>query len=418
MAEITLDEFHEEASAFLDAHARRRSEERFVWGEGSDAVDLFKEVSPEEEEAELEAAREWRAVKFDQGFGWITGPEEYGGRGLPRAFEWHWQTLEAAYDVPDQRFFGISLGMVAPTILAHGIPEVRQRYLRRLHRGEMVGCQLFSEPDAGSDVANAKTRAVRDGDEWVVTGQKVWSSGAHYSDIGEVLTRTDPEVPKHQGLTMFLVDMAAPGVEVRPLRQLTGGAHFNEVFFHEVRIPDSHRLGEVNAGWKTAITTLMNERASIGAGGVVDIKLANIPQLVETVRHLGLARDPVTRQGLADLVVKARVLDYTNQRALARVRSGQAPGPELSITKQALSDLMTSTASFVATVLGPRVAADTGEWGTYAWAKFVLGMASMRIAGGTEEIMKNIVGERVLGLPKEPEADRDRAGRRAPVPTV
>ena len=177
--------------------------------------------------------------------------------------------------------------MVAPTILAHAIPEVRERYLRSMYRGEIVGCQLFSEPVAGSDLAGIQTRAERDGDEWIVSGQKVWTSGAQYSDIGEIITRTDPDKPKHKGLTMLLVDMHAPGVEVRPLRQMTGGATFNEVFFDEVRVPDSHRLGDVDEGWTVALTTLMNERAAIGGGGA-GVGTMNFTRFVELAHHLGV----------------------------------------------------------------------------------------------------------------------------------
>jgi acyl-CoA dehydrogenase len=261
---VSETDFRAEAEAFLAAKAQRRVEETFVWGQGSDNVSILEEKTPEQEAAELAAAKAWKAAEFDAGFGWITGPEEYGGRALPASYERAYREVLARYSVPPQGPFGIGLGMVAPTILAHAIPEVKERYLRSLHRGDLIACQLFSEPVAGSDLAGIQTKAERDGDEWVVSGQKVWTSGAHYSDIGEIITRTSPDKPKHKGLTMFVVDMSAAGVEVRPLRQMTGGASFNEVFFDEVRIPDSHRLGDVDGGWSVALTTLMNERASIG----------------------------------------------------------------------------------------------------------------------------------------------------------
>jgi acyl-CoA dehydrogenase len=267
----------------------------------------------------------------------------------------------------------------------------------------MVACQLFSEPGAGSDLASLQTRAVRDGDEWVLTGQKVWTSGAHYSDIGEIICRTDADQPKHKGLTAFVIDMKDPAVEVRPLRQMTGGASFNEVFLTELRVPHSHRMGDVNQGWTVALTTLMNERASLGAGGGSGNQmLTRVRQLVE---HLGLADDPLVRDELVRVQIGFQVAKYTNQRALDKIKAGQLPGPEMSTSKLALTNNMWALAQFVARVLGPRITADTGEWGTFSWNGIVLGIPGMRVAGGTDEIMKNIVAERVLGLPKDPGVD-------------
>ena len=403
MPDLSLDDFRAEATAFLDANAELRdTDQRFVWGEGDDDLALFEEVDPEAEKRQLAEAKAWRAKRFDAGFGYLSGPAQYGGRELPAAYDRAYAQLEAKYAIPDQSFFGIGLGMVAPTILAHATDVVKEAYLAKMYRGDLVGAQLFSEPGAGSDLAGLQTKAVRDGDEWVLTGQKVWTSGAQYSDIGEVICRTDPDLPKHKGLTGFVVDMHAPGVEVVPLRQMTGGASFNEVFFNEVRVPDDHRLGDVNQGWTVALTTLMNERASIGAGGGGGgLGLANSVRLSEMLRHFGLDQDPVHRQALADLYIKFQVAKFTNQRALDKIKAGQAPGPEMSIAKMALTQNLTQTAEFVASVLGPRLVADTGEWGTYAWSQFVLGTPGMRIAGGTDEVLRNIVGERVLGLPKD-----------------
>jgi len=403
MPDLSLDDFRAEATAFLDANAELRdTDQRFVWGEGDDDLALFEEVDPEAEKRQLAEAKAWRAKRFDAGFGYLSGPAQYGGRELPAAYDRAYAQLEAKYAIPDQSFFGIGLGMVAPTILAHATDVVKEAYLAKMYRGDLVGAQLFSEPGAGSDLAGLQTKAVRDGDEWVLTGQKVWTSGAQYSDIGEVICRTDPDLPKHKGLTGFVVDMHAPGVEVVPLRQMTGGASFNEVFFNEVRVPDDHRLGDVNQGWTAALTTLMNERASIGAGGGGGgLGLANSVRLSEMLRHFGLDQDPVHRQALADLYIKFQVAKFTNQRALDKIKAGQAPGPEMSIAKMALTQNLTQTAEFVASVLGPRLVADTGEWGTYAWSQFVLGTPGMRIAGGTDEVLRNIVGERVLGLPKD-----------------
>jgi acyl-CoA dehydrogenase len=404
MAEqISLVDFEEEAVEFLDDHAELRVEEKRGWGEGSDRTGLFAEKTREEELAELAEAKAWKAKVFDAGFGWITGPARYGGRELPPAYERQWQAAESRYRVPGAAPFGIGLGMVAPTILAHATDRVRDLYLRALYRGDMVACQLFSEPGAGSDLASLQTRAVRDGDEWVVTGQKVWTSGAQISDIGEIICRTDPDAPKHKGLTGFVIDMHAPGVEVRPLRQMTGGASFNEVFFTEVRIPDDHRLGDVNQGWTVALTTLMNERASIGGGGAgAGGSMASTARLIEMVRHFGKDKDPLTRQGLADIYIHQEVARLNNQRVMDSLKAGQLPPPVMSTAKLSLTMNMQRLAQFAATVLGPRVTADTGEWGTYSWTELITGVPGMRVAGGTDEVMRNIIGERVLGLQKEP----------------
>ncbi|MGZ6956559.1 MAG: acyl-CoA dehydrogenase family protein [Acidimicrobiia bacterium] len=401
MTDISLADFTTEARAFLDANSSRRSEEKFVWGEGSDRVGMLDEKTPDQERSEVAVAKEWKAKEFDAGFGWISGPPEYGGRGLGREYDRTYRELAGQYAIPSQSPFGIGLGMVAPTILAHAIPEVRERYLRSLWRGDIIACQLFSEPVAGSDLAGIQTRAIRDGDEWILTGQEVWTSGAQYSDVGEIITRSSPDKPKHKGLSMFLVDMHAPGVEVRPLRQMTGGASFNEVFFEEVRVHDSHRLGDVDEGWTVALTTLMNERASIGGGGA-GIGSMSMTRFIEMAKHFGMNDDPLVRQALADAYVHGAVARYTNLRAMAKIRAGQLPGPEMSIAKLALTLNMMRMGRLVSDVLGPRLVADSGEWGTYAFSEMVLGTPGMRVAGGTDEVMRNIIGERVLGLPKEP----------------
>jgi acyl-CoA dehydrogenase len=395
-----LEAFGAAARKFLDAHAERKEPAAaFRWGEGSDNVSMFEERSRAAEEEIVGAAKAWRTTKYDAGFGWISGPTEYGGAGLSAAHERAYHRLESQYKVANQSVFQIGLGMVAPTILAHASPAARERYLRALWRAEIVACQLFSEPGAGSDLASLQTKAERDGDEWVISGQKVWTSGAHYSDIGEIVCRTDPGMPKHKGITAFIVDMRAPGVDVRPLRQMTGGASFNEVFFNEVRVADDMRLGDVNGGWAVALTTLMNERAAIGTMGGGDVGMYVRAQAM--ARHLGVADDPLVRDRLADVWIRGKVAGYNNQRAMDKIRAGQTPGPEMSISKMALVDNQRRLNEFVALVLGPRLQADTGEWGTYAWSQLVLGAPGMRIAGGSDEVMRNIVGERVLGLPKD-----------------
>jgi len=401
----TLEEFEKECLAFLGANAKRKREDgdkKFVWGEGDDDVAMFEEVDRAKELADLALAKEWRAKKYDAGLGYITGATEYGGRELPGTYDRLYSSLEGQFEVPGQSFFGIGLGMVAPTIKDHAQPHVKAKYLPAMYRADLVGCQLFSEPGAGSDLAGLQTKAERDGDEWIITGQKVWTSGAQYSDIGEIICRTDPDLPKHKGLTGFIVDMRAPGVEVRPLRQMTGGTSFNEVFFNEVRVPDDHRLGDVNQGWSVALTTLMNERSSIGAGsGGGGMGVANVTRLAQMLRHFGLGESAVHRDELMNIYTRYQVAKFTNQRALDKIKAGQLPGPEMSIAKMALTDNLNRTGAFVAKVLGPSIQADTGEWGTYAWSQFICGTPGMRIAGGSDEVLRNIVGERVLGLPKD-----------------
>ncbi|HUD16747.1 MAG TPA: acyl-CoA dehydrogenase family protein, partial [Acidimicrobiales bacterium] len=297
-------------------------------------------------------------------------------------------------------FFGDTL--VGPTIMQWGTEEQKKEFIPGILQGKIAWCQGFSEPNAGSDLASLKTTAKLDGDEWIINGQKVWTSGAQRSDIGEIICRTDPDLPKHRGLTGFVVDMHAPGVEVRPLRQMTGGASFNEVFFTDVRVPDSHRLGDVNGGWTVALTTLMNERAAIGGGGGGGVGLPTATRLIELARASGKADDPLIRQQLASVYINDLVSRYTTLRSMAKIAVGQLPGPEMSLAKLSLTANMVRTYELVSSILGPALVADTGAWGTYAWTQFLLGVPGMRVAGGTDEVLHNIIGERVLGLPKQP----------------
>ena len=402
MADITIEQFEKEALAFLEANFERRAAEKaFVWGEGSDT--FYREKDRDQEAKAAEEAKVYRQKKFDAGFGWISGPKEFGGRELPKSYDRLFGQLEAQFRVPDQSAFAISLGMVTPTIQDHGSQAARDAYVTKLWRGEMIACQLFSEPGAGSDLASLTTKAEKDGDEWVITGQKVWTTGAHYSDIGEIIARTDWDLPKHKGLTGFIVDMKDPKVDIRPLKQMTGGASFNEIFFNEVRVRDDHRLGDVNNGWNVALTTLMNERASIGTNNSGDSNL--MTRVIAMVKHYGLENDPYIRTQLADLVMNYRIANMNAARTTAKAKLGQLPGPEGSIGKMVLVNNQARLVRFLSHVLGPKLIADSGEWGTYAWSNFVLGTPGLRIAGGSDEVMRNIVGERVLGLPKEPGID-------------
>ncbi|MFV0260248.1 MAG: acyl-CoA dehydrogenase family protein, partial [Acidimicrobiales bacterium] len=341
------------------------------------------------------------ALLFDAGYGWISGPTEYGGAGLSPDHEAAFLDVMAEFDCPDQSLFQVSRGMVSPAVVEHGSDELKARFLPGIHRGEIVCSQLLSEPEAGSDLAGLKTRAVRDGDEWIVNGQKVWSSYAHVADIGQLLARTDPDVPKHQGLTMFLLPMDTPGVEVRPLRQMNGQAHFNEVFFDNVRVPDANRVGPVGGGWRAILTTLMNERHVVAnRGGVTGQSAA------EQVRALAGAMDrtgdPLIRSKLAEVHIHEELVRYLRLRQAAAEEAGAEPGPEGSIAKLLYTTQLRRIADLAGAVLGPAMVADTGAWGTYTWGRFLCGTPGLRIAGGTDEIQRNTLAERSLGLPKEP----------------
>jgi acyl-CoA dehydrogenase len=405
---MSMEKFAASVREFLDGHASRREDAGTVeWGVGPDRIEYFSADPPEVDAAKVAQARAWQATRYEAGFGWVTGPAEYGGRGLDTLHDLVYDGIEAEYDVPDTGVLAvIGLGMIGPTILAHAQDHIKDRYLPSMYRGDTIACQLFSEPAAGSDLASLETKAVKDGDEWVLDGQKVWTSIAQHAEIGMALCRTDPDLPKHKGITAFVVDMKAPGVEVRPLRQMSGGADFNEVFLTGVRVPDDHRLGEVNNGWRVALTTLMNERATVGGEGAGPVARAtSLPFLTAMLEANGVLDDRATRRRLAELYADQAATGYLNHQAIRRMRAGQEPGPEASVSKLLFAQNLTRTAHFAGEVSGPRMIADTGEWGTWSWTELLLSTPALRILGGTEEIMKNILAERVLGLPKEPGID-------------
>jgi acyl-CoA dehydrogenase len=412
-APVDLDAWAAEVRSFLDAEARRRprSVGDVEWGVGEDRIAYFSADPPEVDKAKVDAARAWQRRRYEHGFGWITGPPEYGGRGLSAVHDLVYDSIEAEYEVPDTGVLAvIGLGMIGPTILAHARDEIKQRYLPSMYSGEAIACQLFSEPSAGSDLASLRTRAVRDGEDegadWILDGQKVWTSIAQHAQIGMVLCRTDPNKPKHKGITAFLVDMSAPGVEVRPLRQMSGGAEFNEVFLSGVRVQDDHRLGPIDGGWTVALTTLMNERATVGGEGAGPAAEAtSLPFLAALMRANGRDGDGGTRRTLAALHADAAATGFLNRQALRRAKAGVAPGPEASVSKLMYAANITRAAHFASEVIGPRLIADTGAWGTFSWNELLLSTPALRILGGTEEIMKNILAERLLGLPKEPGID-------------
>ncbi|WP_410641013.1 acyl-CoA dehydrogenase family protein [Amycolatopsis sp. lyj-346] len=366
---------------------------------------------------------EFLRARFDAGLAWVHFPAGLGGQNAPRALQSVVDRVFTEAGAPDNnpRRIGIGLGMAAPTILAFGTPEQRERFLRPLWTGEEVWCQLFSEPGAGSDLAALGTRAVRDGDDWIVTGQKVWTSGAHESQWAILVTRTDPDVPKHQGMTYFLCDMTAPGVEVRPLRQITGEAEFNEVFLTDVRIPDTQRLGAVGEGWKVAQTTLMNERVAIGGyvqpreGGLIGI-------VAKTWRERPELRTPELRDRLVRHWVEAETLRLAGTRLRQQLAVG-APGPEGSAMKVAFSELNQALTGLEVELLGEEgLAYDDWTFRRPAIVDFNGREAGYRylrakgnsIEGGTSEVLRNIIAERVLGLPSEPRVDKDVAWKDLP----
>lgn len=355
-------------------------------------------------------------ARFDAGLAWVHYPQGLGGLGAPRALQGVVDAELTAAGAPDNepRRIGIGLGMAAPTVLRYGTEEQKARFLRPLWTGEEVWCQLFSEPGAGSDLAGLRTRAVRDGDSWIVTGQKVWTSNAHNARWAILIARTDPDVPKHQGITYFVCDMTAPDVEVRPLRQITGEAEFNEVFLTDVRIPDAHRLGEVGDGWRVAQTTLMNERVAIG-GTALPREGGMIGTVAATWRERPELRTPDLHDRLLRMWVEAEVTRLTGERLRQQLVVG-APGPEGSGMKLAFASLNQRISGLEVELLGEE-GLRYGDWtmtrpqivdfyGRDAGYRYLRAKGNS-IEGGTSEILRNIISERVLGLPSEPRTDKD-----------
>ncbi len=341
----------------------------------------------------------WQRRLFDGGWAGITWPVEYGGRGGDFVQSLIFRQEEANFDVTSG-LFAVAIGMAGPTIISHGTDEQRARYLPAMLRGEEVWCQLFSEPGAGSDLASLATRADRDGNEWIVNGQKVWSSGAHHADMGILLARTDHDVPKHRGITFFILDMRAPGIEVRPLRQMTGGATFNEVFFNDVRVPAANVVGEVNGGWRATMTTLDNERSLRGGA-------SDFPQVLKLARACGVTDDPVIRQRLARCYSQDQIIRYLGFRVQTAL-SKRMSTPETSIIKLVYSQMATEIAGLTLAVegLGGTLSGEDAPEGGY-WQRQFLSSPSLRIAAGSDEVQRNVLGERVLGLPHDVQVDKN-----------
>ena len=356
----------------------------------------------------MKAQKDWQKKKYDAGWACLHWPKDYGGRGATPIERVIWQQEEGPYSKLSG-VFGIGHGMCGPTVMAFAAEEQKRHLLPRLASGEDIWCQLFSEPAGGSDLAGLRTRAVKDGDDWVINGQKIWTSGAQHSDWGLLLTRTDPKAVKHKGLTMFFLDMRSKGVEVRPIRQMNEQSGFNEVYFTDVRIPDAQRLGPVNGGWKVSLTTLMNERLSIGSGMPTGFE-----ELYEFCTRFELPEgaaidNPMVKSKLAQWAVKASGLRYTAFRSISQLSKGETPGPENSIGKLVAGSTMQEIAKFALDLqaeagvfLDGDMAADNARF-----QAMLMRSPATRIEGGSDEILRNIIAERVLGLPADVRVDKD-----------
>jgi alkylation response protein AidB-like acyl-CoA dehydrogenase len=404
-----LDAFAATAASWLTERLAPRSataDADFVWGEGHFNVAVFHNLSFDEEKGLLDEAAAWQLERATEGYHAITWPTEWGGLGLTSDHQRRYFEEEKRFATPTgHELFSVTTKLMAPTLRLLGTEDQRDRFVRPFLEAREFCCQLFSEPGAGSDLANLSTRADRDGDEWILNGQKVWSSGAQFAGWSMAITRHDVEAPKHKGMTAFLVPLDAPGVEIRPIRQMSGGTSFNEVFLSDVRVPDSLRVGEVGEGWKVGLTVLGFERGGSG-GGSDNRHGGSWSQVLGLARHLGLTADPIVRQRLAEVFIHQRVLGMTRQRVAAATKTGDAPGPEGSIGKLFWVEGLQLISDVVSEMLGARLLADSGEWGTFGWEEHVLGAPGYRIAGGSDEVQRNIMGERVLGLPGEPRVDK------------
>ncbi len=398
--------FRTKARAWLEANAELRGPE--------DApADLLGERADEET---IRRAKEWQAKKADAGWACLTWPKEYGGQGLGRMENVIFGQEESKFRLPPN-IYAIGHGMLGPTLIAHGTEEQKNKYLPNMIRGSEVWCQAFSEPDAGSDLAALRTSAVRDGDEWILNGQKIWCTGAQYCDWAMLPARNDPNASKHAGLTYFIVDMHSPGIEIRPIKQINGGQAFNEIFFSDVRIPDSNRLGAEGDGWGVSITTLMNERMSISSGGIGG-GFRDLLRLARESRRNGkpAIEDSAVRQKLADIYIRSKGIQYTGYRALSALSRGDTPGPEGSIGKAVGAPLLQEIAAFAVELQGAMGGLLDESVAPHEahWQESYLSAPGMRIAGGTDEILKNIIAERVLQLPPEIRVDKNKPFREIP----
>jgi len=396
--------FRAEARAFLAANAklkdRRGPEARYG----------------DTDEGDVSESKAWQRNKAEAGFACITWPKDWGGRGGTIMEQIIFNQEEAHYGVPPNIFM-IGLGMCVPTFITYAKPEQIAARVPPAVRGDQIWCQLFSEPSGGSDVAGLRTRAEKQGNEWVINGQKIWTSGAHYSAWGLIIVRTDPNVAKHAGLTAFFIDMKTPGIEIRPIHQMSGASNFNEVFFTDVRVPDENRLGGVGDGWKVAITTLMNERYTAGEPRrPVPADLVDLAQMLPSPSGGPAIEDPVVREKIAEWHAQAAGVTYTRFRLMTALSKGETPGPESSIGKVVSASLQQQIANFGMDMLGMAGGVMQDELAPMhgLFQNALLSSPGMRIAGGSDEILRNIIAERVLGLPGDVRVDKDLPFNRLP----
>jgi alkylation response protein AidB-like acyl-CoA dehydrogenase len=401
MSEPDMRAWRAEAREWLASALPRRPERP----EGPADYAVFQNITEEAERELLDKIQAYRQQRYDAGYGAIALSEELGGAGLSPRYVVAFTEEEQAFEAPPStELISVTTGLVGPTIATFGTPEQRAKYARAFLRSDLLCCQLFSEPGAGSDLAAVATSAVKNDDGWLLDGQKVWSSGARFADYGLLLARTDPDVAKQAGLTMFLIAMDAPGVEIRPIRQMSGAASFNEVFLSAVQVGDDMRVGPAGDGWKVANATLGFERTA--SGQAQRRKGGTFEDLLRLAIRLGKSGDPVVRQQLADVYVRTQLRAATTERVARAAAAGAAPGPAASIGKLVASANLMRIGEVATALLGSRIAADTGEPDGFAWTEHVLGAPGYRLAGGTDEIQRNIIGERVLGLPREPRVDK------------
>ena len=388
------DTFRARCKAFLDEHATG------IRLPGPDPRDEFT----------VAANRAFQKKLADAGLAGLTYPKEYGGAGLTREHDRIYR--EEVGHHPDMTGqLTISHGMCLPMMNEYGTHEQKAKFLPRNISGEDLWCQMFSEPGAGSDVASLQTRAVRDGDEWIINGQKVWTTLAHQSDYGILIARTDPDQPKHAGISMFVVDMKAPGVEIRPIHQIDGGQHFNEVFFTDLRIPADWMIGEYNNGWRLATAMLMYERVAIGTGSSSGVTHPNSDRLIEEAKKRGVSNDPVVRQGLVQIYMEETAKSLVSLQTRAALKAGKTPGPGGSLGKLHGAKIARMIRALNGSIFGMSLIAPDNDPKADLWQHMMLSSFASHIAGGTDEIQKNIIGDRVLGLPREPMVDKDQPFR-------
>ncbi|MEM7095791.1 MAG: acyl-CoA dehydrogenase family protein [Actinomycetota bacterium] len=351
-------------------------------------------------------SQEFLAKLAEAGLGGLTYATEYGGAGLTKVEERAWREEYAHF--PDcSGAYTISHGMCLPMVNEFGTEEQKREFMPRMISGEDMWCQMFSEPGAGSDVASLQTRAVKDGDQWIINGQKVWTTLAHHSNYGVLIARTDPEVVKHAGISMFIVDMRDPAIEIRAIHQIDGGMHFNEIFFTDLAIPADWILGEYNAGWKQATAMLMYERVAIGTGTKSGITTPLFNRLKREATKLGTVQDPIARQKLMKIYSEEVAKSLVAMRTRAEMKAGKAPGPGGSLGKLHGSNIGWMAREFLADIVGPQVMAyESGDDSAEDWSKYPLRVFMGSIAGGTDEIQRNIIGDRVLGLPRDINVDK------------